>query len=164
MSRRASRVRESTPRLWRPSDLASYDGPLLLDTHVWIWYVDGDSTRLSPATIALLERAGRDTGLLVLDISYWEVAVKAAKGKLALSVDVALWLQRVESAPGIRHLPLDRQALLLSTRLPGAVHNDPADRMLIATAQLTGAPLVTADADIIAYAKAHRATPVVDIR
>jgi hypothetical protein len=55
-------------------------------------------------------------------------AVKAAKGKLTLSVDVAIRLQRAEQAPGIRFRALDRPVLLLSTRLPDAGHNDPADR------------------------------------
>lgn len=96
--------------------------------------------------------------------SYWEVAVNAARGKLTLSVDVAVWLQRAEQAPGIRFGALDRPVLLLSTRLPGAVHNDPADRMLIATAQLAIVPLVTADRLIVEYAQVHPGTPVVDAR
>lgn len=50
------------------------------------------------------------------------------------------------------------------TRLAGAVHGDPADRMLIAMAQLDGVPLVTGDRLIIGYARAHRGTPLVDVR
>ena len=164
MTRRAARVRERPPRPWRPRELENHDGALLLDTHIWIWYVDGDESQLAPPTRALLERAGRGSSLLVSDISYWEVAVKAAKGRLTLALDAAVWLRRAEAAPGVRFLPLDRQTLLLSARLTGAVHNDPADRMLIAAAQLNGLPLVTADQRIIEYAEAHAGTPVVDAR
>lgn len=151
-------------RVWRPGNLATYGGALLLDTHVWIWWLNGDEERMSPETCALLDRSGADSHLWVSDISYWEVAVKAAKGKLTLSVDVAVWLQRAERAPGIRFLPIDRSVLLLSTRLPGTEHNDPADRMLIAAAQINNVPLITADRLIVEYATAHPGTPVVDAR
>ncbi len=151
-------------KIWRATDLGGYDGPLLLDTHVWIWHLTGDATHLSPSVVSLLDRIGATSGLRVSDISYWEVAVKAAKKKITLSVDAAIWLQRAERAPGIRFLPLDRDVLLLSTRLSGTAHNDPADRMLIASTQINNIPLVTADRLIIDYARAVPGTPVVDVR
>jgi PIN domain nuclease of toxin-antitoxin system len=151
-------------RVWRPAELADYTESLLLDTHVWVWYLEGEPGRMMPDTLPLLDRSGASEGLLVSDISFWEVAVKSAKGKLTFSVDAAIWLRRSESAPGIRFLALDRDVLLLSTRLPGTPHNDPADRMLIATAQLNGLPLVTVDPLIIDYASTHPGTPVVDAR
>jgi PIN domain nuclease of toxin-antitoxin system len=152
------------PKVWKPADLAGYAGPLLLDTHIWLWHLEGDGTRTTADLVPLLDRSGARSNLFVSDISYSEVAVKAAKGKLTLSVDVAVWLQQAERAPGIRFLSLERPVLLLSTRLPGAVHNDPADRMLIASAQLANLPLVTADRFIIEYAQDHPGTPVVDGR
>lgn len=54
--------------------------------------------------------------------------------------------------------------LLLSTRLSGTVHNDPADRILIAAAQINNVPLVTADQLLIEYANSVQGTPVVDAR
>lgn len=150
--------------MWNAADLAKYDGPLLLDTHVWLWYLEGDASKVSTDTISLLDRVGRGRGLHVSDISYWEVAVKASKGKLTLSMDVTIWLKRAELAPGMRFLPLDRDTLLLSTRLQGAIHNDPADRMLIATAKIQNIPLVTADDLILEYARNNAGTPVVDVR
>jgi PIN domain nuclease of toxin-antitoxin system len=154
----------SAVSVWRPSDLTKYDGPLLLDTHIWLWHLEGDAARLAPGVSALLDRAGQASALYVSDISYWEVAVKAARGKLSFSMDVTIWLKRAELAPGIRFLSLDRDTMLLSTRLPGTVHNDPADRMLIAAAKLHNVPLVTADGLIVDYAQAHGGTPVVDAR
>lgn len=156
--------RSRAPRVWTPADLKTYDGPLLLDTHVWIWYLEGDATRLAPGTTDLLDRSGAHSRLFVCDISYWEVAVKAAKGKLTFAVDVAVWLQRAEQARAIRFRSLTRPVLFQSTRLAATAHNDPADRMLIATAQLDGVPLVTADGLIVDYARAHPGTPVVDVR
>lgn len=151
-------------RIRTPADLETYDAPLLLDTHVWIWYLEGDASNFAPETQALLERSGKHARLFVCDISYWEVAVKAAKGKLTFAVDVAVWLQRAEQAPGIRFRPLTRPVLLESTRLGGTPHNDPADRMLMAMARLDGVPLVTADRLIIEYAQSHGGTPIIDVR
>lgn len=147
-----------------PAQLRDYNGPLLLDTHIWIWYLEGASQQLSRPVSSLIERSGKASRLLVSDISYWEVAVKAAKGKLTLSVDAGVWLSRASAAPGIRFLPIDRDVLLLSTRLAGTARNDPADRMLIATAQLNNVPLVTADKLVIDYAKSNPGTPVIDAR
>jgi PIN domain nuclease of toxin-antitoxin system len=159
---RPSRARSSS--VLRATDLADYDGPLLLDTHIWVWHLGGDTARLTADVIRLLDRVGAASRLHVSDISYWEVAVKAAKQRITLSMDAAVWLQRAERAPGIRYLPLDREILLLSTRLAGTVHNDPADRMLLATAQINNIPLMTADRLIIEYAQTVPGTPVVDLR
>ena len=152
------------PAVWRPSQLSTYDGALLLDTHIWVWHLEGDASPMASHTTPLLDRSGAAGHVYVSDISHWEVAVKSAKGKLTFSVDAAIWLRRAEKAPGIRFLPLDRDVLLLSTRLPGVVHNDAADRMLIAAAQLYSLPLVTADRLIVEYAQAHAGTPVIDAR
>lgn len=46
------------PRVWAPADLAAYEGPLLLDTHVWLWHVEGDATHVASGTTALLDRSG----------------------------------------------------------------------------------------------------------
>ncbi|MES2176355.1 MAG: type II toxin-antitoxin system VapC family toxin [Gemmatimonadota bacterium] len=150
--------------VWTPSERPQYDGPLLLDTHIWIWHLEGDEAQMAAGTVALLDRAGTAAGLHVCDISAWEIAIKARKGKLHFSVDPLVWLRRAERAPGMRGLALDREILLASTSLPGEMHNDPADRMLIAAAKLNNLPLVTADAQIIEYATAHPGTPVVDAR
>ena len=159
------RVREgAAPRAHTPAELARYSGPLLLDTHIWLWLVEGDETRLTNEAWGLLDRSAAESNLIVSDISCWEVAVKASKGKLPLTADAAAWLERAEQAPGIRFQPLTRKILLRSTQLPGAVHNDSADRILMATAQLLGIPLVTADRQIIAYARAHVGVQVVDVR
>lgn len=159
------RVREAAaPRTFTPAALARYAGPLLLDTHIWLWIVEGDDTRLTRDAWGLLDRCAAESNLLVSDISYWEVAVKASKGKLPLTTDPADWLRRAETAPGIRFQPITRQVLLRSTQLGGAAHNDPADRMLMATAQVLGIPLVTADRQIISYARTHAGLQVVDVR
>lgn len=150
--------------VWQPGAERTFSGPALLDTHVWIWYLDGAADRLPSAAVRLLRRCVRGEGLLVSDISVWEAGTKVAKGRLTLSPNVSAWLARAEGRPGFGFLPLDRQILLSSTQLPGTVHGDPADRMLIATAALTGMPLVTADRLIVEYAAAQGGLSVCDAR
>lgn len=160
--RQASRVPGS--QLWRAAERSGYEGPLLLDTHIWVWMLEGRADRLAPPLVRLLERAAAHARLVVCDISFWEVTVKAAKAKLVLSLDAPIWLTRAERAPGIVYLPLDRTILLQSAHLSADLHGDPADRMLIAAAQLHATPLVTADENIIAFAATRRGVPVCDAR
>jgi PIN domain nuclease of toxin-antitoxin system len=157
-------TRRPNSGLWKASARRAWYGPLLLDTHVWVWLLDGDLGRVSHAAAALLRRTASSANLLVSDISSWEVAMKAAKGKLVFSMDAAFWLRRAERAPGLVPVALTRETLLLSTRLPGQPHGDPADRMLLATAQLQRAPLVTVDEEIIEYARRQAGIPVCDAR
>ncbi len=98
------------------------------------------------------------------DISFWEVGNKASKGKLKLSPNTSAWLSRAEHQPGFSYLPLDRQVLISGTQLPGPLHGDPVDRMLVATAALAGVPLVTADRSILDYAAVEGGVSVCDAR
>ena len=140
-----------------------YEGEsLLLDTHIWLWYLEGAERELPPAALELLRVANRARQLLVSDVSVWEVGTKVAKGRLRLALEVSMWIARAERAPGMTFLPLDRATLLLSTALPGEPHGDPADRMLIATALLQQCALVTADQTIMAYARKAGTFTVVD--
>jgi len=138
--------------------------PLLLDTHVWIWYLDGAEDRFSPQVQELLRATAASAGLLVSDISVWEVGTKAARGKLRLMPSPASWIERAGRQPGLSFVPLDRQILLGSTQLPGELHGDSADRVLVSTAALSGVPLVTADEAILDYAERVGGFAVIDAR
>ena len=127
---------------------------LLLDTHAWLWYAQGVADRLSPGTLAEIERTRRQRRLHVGAISVWEIGLLVAKGRIGLSAPVRDWVRRALALPGLRLLPLDADIALESTQLPGELHGDPADRFLIATARLGDLQLVTADSQILAYARA----------
>lgn len=161
--------------VWSARDLragaAADRGPLLLDTHIWIEYLEGNAAAWPAALRPLLAAAAGRGALFVSDASVWEVAMAAARGRLPLSLPADVWLTRAEGAPGLRFAPLDRPVLRLAPRLgvaaaPGAavMHKDPFDRLLVATAQLGALSLVTRDALILAYAAAHRGTPCCDAR
>jgi PIN domain nuclease of toxin-antitoxin system len=128
-------------------------GAVLLDTHVWVWYVEGERARLSSRIDPAIESAAERGDVLISAMSVWEIAQLDALRRLELAVEVRTWVARALSLPGVRFENLSPAIAIESTRLPGTPHRDPADRMLIATARLTGASLVTCDTRVLAYAK-----------
>lgn len=126
----------------------------VLDTHVWIWVVEGDRSALSARMISAIEDASRSGQVRVSAISIWEVAMLEAKGRITLSRPVEGWVRAALRAPGVRLLPLDPEIAIESTRLPGNPQGDPADRILIASARQLGAQLATCDRAILDYSAA----------
>ncbi len=126
---------------------------LLLDTHIWLWYAEGMTNRLRPASVGKLDAARTGDGLLVSAISVWEIGAQSAKGRIQLSIPLRDWTERALGVPGIHFVPLDAAAAAESTLLPGEPHGDPADRFLIATARTKGVALATRDEYIIQYGK-----------
>ena len=129
---------------------------IVLDTHIWIWWVHGDSSL--PAAIGTLLNGSEPTGIAVSAISCWEVAKLVERGRLALPCPVSDWLQQALSYPGIRLIELSPRICVESTQLPGEFHRDPADQIIVATARVLDAPLVTMDGKILQYAHV-RLTP-----
>jgi len=126
--------------------------PLLLDTHVWLWVVGG-AIPLKRPVLSAVERAARRGLIRVSAISVWEVAMLDAKGRIRLSKDCLAWVTEALVAPGVSLVPLTPEIAVESSRLPGTFHGDPADRILVATARLLGAVLVTRDKTILSYGK-----------
>ena len=127
--------------------------PLLLDTHTLIWLMEGAS-RLSRTARKLAEEAAKDGVLRVSAISLWEIATLESKGRISFDRDCQTWINEMLASPGLHLVPLTPEMAVQSTRLPGTLHGDPADRILIATARVLNATLLTADDKILAYAKA----------
>ncbi len=140
------------------------DRPLLLDTHVWLWTLEGTRAALGQDALKLIEDAAANQRLFVSDYSCWEVSMLVSRGRLQLATDVTMWLDRAAAAPGITTAPVTREVLIHSNRLPGAPQGDPADRILLAQAQSLGAALMTCDRGIIAYAMQRPGVPVCDAR
>jgi PIN domain nuclease of toxin-antitoxin system len=111
----------------------------VLDTHAWFWLV-ANPMRLSDAAVEAIDRADE---IGVPAISCWEIAMLAEKGRIGLSQPTLQWLRAALSSPGIVLLPLDPEVAALAANL--AMHGDPADRLIVATALACGAPLVTKD-------------------
>jgi PIN domain nuclease of toxin-antitoxin system len=123
----------------------------VLDTHIWIWILEGRRGDLSNATVTLIEEAAGRAELAVSAISVWEVAMLEARRRISLSCSIDEWIAGALTAPGVRLVDLSPEIALESTRLPGEPPKDPADRMIVATTRVLGATLVTCDAKVLRY-------------
>jgi PIN domain nuclease of toxin-antitoxin system len=125
--------------------------PLLLDTHILIWLFEG-SSRLPAEQVAIVREHCAANSTFISAITPWEIAVLTAKGRLTLSRDIHSWMEAVFDGYGIALAPLTPDVAIESMRLPGAFHNDPADRIIVASARIMNARLLTADKPVLAYA------------
>ena len=95
--------------------------------------------------------------LVVSAVSAWEVGLLTRpdlrRERLYLRIPPESWFADILTQPGVRYLPLDYPTAVRSSFLPAPLHDDPADRMLIATARDNGLVLATRDARILDYAK-----------
>ncbi len=98
-----------------------------------------------------IDRAMEREEILISSISCWEIALLVRKGRLELTMPVAAWIARSEALPFVQFVPLDNRIALRSNHLPGEIHEDPADRIIIATALTAGASLVSRDTKIRDY-------------
>jgi PIN domain nuclease of toxin-antitoxin system len=124
----------------------------LLDTHIWVWLLNGDSRIKQSPLFSRIARAGNQSGLYVSAISIWEIAMLEKKGRIVFSTEITAWIEDALTAPGLQIVQLLPQISIDSTRLPGLFHGDPADRIIVATARFLNCPLITMDEKIIAYA------------
>jgi PIN domain nuclease of toxin-antitoxin system len=125
---------------------------LLLDTHVWVWLMNGDDNKLGAKVIEAIEAAADKGRVYISAISLWEVAMLESKGRIRFLKDCLEWVRQALAAPGVHLLPLSPEAAVASCRLPGSFHGDPVDRILVASARSADMHLVTYDERIIAYA------------
>ena len=122
---------------------------ILLDTHIWVWWVHGDP-QLPPQLAEIIKRE-EPGGIGISAISCWEVAKLVERGRLELPHSIGEWMSKALNYPGMRLLPLSPAISIESTRLPGAFHKYPADQIIVATARVFGYGLVTMDRAIRSY-------------
>lgn len=121
---------------------------LLLDTHTFLWLVEGSPSLSATARTALADPAN----LLYLSAaSVWELAIKTANKKLALADPLAIFVHRWTAAYQLPLLPIYAAHVLAVAALPDH-HRDPFDRILIAQALVETMTLVSADAKFTPYA------------
>ena len=124
--------------------------PLVLDTCAWLWLCAAPE-KLSRAARAAINHARPDYGLVVSVFSIWEIAKLVQKGKLELSIPCREWIAAAMGLDGISMHPVSPEICIESTELPGTFHGDPADQIIVATARLLSAPVITADRKIRSY-------------
>ena len=115
---------------------------LLLDTHIWFWLAS-EIGRLGKRTRGELTNAANE--LWLSPISTWELLTLHAKGRVRFSGDPDAWLLR--ATQGIQEAPLTHEIAKRAKQIP--MHRDPADRFLVATAEVLDLTLVTADEKLL---------------
>lgn len=123
---------------------------ILLDTCALIWIAD--DYPVLPAALTTVERAVSAGELYLSPVSAWEIGMLVRRGRLVLGVSAEVYVSRAFSRPGVQIAALTPEIAVRSSHLPGTLHGDPADRMLIATAMVMGLKLMTRDRRILDYA------------
>jgi len=121
---------------------------VLLDTHIWWWWVNGERG-LSRAQERQLRKVGPSSPALVSDISLWEVSTLVSLGRIRPRVPLREWLEQAAAEPLVRRCAISPAIAAEVAELPETFHRDPADRILIATARILDATLLTQDERII---------------
>jgi len=127
----------------------------LLDTNAWIRLILAPE-QLSERPRALLTRPDI-TPLAVSAISVFELTLKVRKGKIDLRLPSDQWLDLALNPNLITVIPIDAEIARAANSLPEPFHQDPADRLIVATARLRNLTLITGDEKILQYAHPHSA-------
>ena len=114
---------------------------LLVDTHVFLWWVEGD--RVLPAKVRAA-LANPENECLISLVSAWELTIKASLGKLKLARPVQHYVVEHVTANSFRFLDIRMPHIGRIQTLP-AHHGDPFDRLLIAQALEEKLPIATVD-------------------
>lgn len=120
----------------------------LADTHVLISWLSARE-RLSAPQRRALSRTHADRPLLVSDISLWEVATLHELGRIRLTIPLREWLDRAVAPPLVELCGITPLVAATVASLPPTFHRDPADRIIVSTALVMGASVITSDEKII---------------
>ena len=123
---------------------------IVLDTHVWVWWLS-DPGKLPVRARKTLADAASEAAIYVSSISAWEIGLLVAKDRLTFKMDFQDWIARSEALPFLHFVPVDNIVAIRSVRLPQPFHRDPADRIIVATAMTMGARIVSSDRKILKY-------------
>ena len=122
---------------------------IVLDTHIWIWWLNGDKEKLGDRWSDLI--CGSDD-IAISAISCFEVAWLERHDRIELPVVLAAWFDKAIAGSGIRLEPITPLIAQIAVDLP-AHHSDPQDRLIMATAIANKASLISADAKFDLYSE-----------
>jgi len=120
----------------------------LLDTHVLLYWV-GESPRLSTPQRQVIESASPKNPLLVSDITLWEIATLQSLKRIAVRADLRSWLEQITAPPLVQRVGISPAVAAEVAALPDAFPRDPGDRVIVASARVLGATLLTQDRTIL---------------
>lgn len=130
---------------------------VLLDTCAVLWLANG--MPMSASAMKAIVEAGLENAIHVSPVTAWEIGLLSRPKpnrsfEYDFQPDPKTWFRRFLSGPGMREAAFSPDIAIDASHLPGELHGDPADRMIIATARHLGLPIVTRDSRIIAYGQA----------
>jgi PIN domain nuclease of toxin-antitoxin system len=120
---------------------------IVLDTHVWIWW-NTDDPQLSKPAIRALDEA---ESIYVSAISCFEIATAVRRRRLTFDRELARWITEALALPRVALVPLSVE-IAEEAAQPSALHGDPGDRIIAATALYLDVPLATKDRRLRSYA------------
>ena len=121
---------------------------IVLDTHVWVWLA-ADPTQLSRAATTAIRRASQAGGIAIASVSLWELAMLFARGRLRASSTIETSMRSMIEDTGVVVQEITPEIAALATAFPDSYPQDPADRLIGATARCLGLPLVTRDQRVL---------------
>ena len=125
---------------------------LLLDTHILLWILL-EPNKIPEAVKLQIESAQADNKLMISSISLWEIAVLKYKKRINIYEPIKDFLESIVKIEGMSVVEISAEIAAESIMLLDNFHNDPADRIIVASARCTGAVLVTKDQKILDWAK-----------
>ncbi len=120
---------------------------LILDTHIWVWWVKHDR-QLSPSIVRKLVESRAE--LAISSASVYEAALQIRRGRVEIDLSLDEWLHAATVEAGIKILPVNTEIAARAAVLP-LHHGDPLDRIIIATAVHYDAMLVSVDGQFPRY-------------
>jgi PIN domain nuclease of toxin-antitoxin system len=120
---------------------------LLLDTHVFLWFISGDPRLPAAMKDGICDPTNE---VYVSVVSLWESLVKCQLGKLSIPEPPEMFLSTQRERHGFASLPLNEASVCRLVQLP-PIHRDPFDRMLIAQALEHQLTFVTVDEALRRY-------------
>lgn len=124
---------------------------IVLDTHIWFWWINLEHERLPDYLVPKINEASR---IGVAAVSCFEIALAEKRGRLQLSHPTAQWFELALAGSGVELLPLTTGIAQSAVSLT-EIHRDPFDRIIIATALAHGSKLASVDGHFIRYPELH---------
>lgn len=121
---------------------------ILLDTHVWVWLA-AEPKKLSRAAAAAIGRATQSGGISIASVSLWELAMLFSLGRLRAPGTIESSVRSVMDETGVIVHEITPEIAALATAFPDDYPQDPADRLIGATARSLGLQLVTRDQRVL---------------
>ncbi|RLD78328.1 MAG: type II toxin-antitoxin system VapC family toxin [Bacteroidetes bacterium] len=121
---------------------------IVIDTHIVIW----DALKpemLSKKAKNAIKKANDSDGIIISDISFWEIAMLVSKKRIEINVPYLEFIKLVKSANNIINQGINPEIADISVSFPAEINADPADRIICATSVYKSIPLITADKNLI---------------